>query len=83
VTLGIGAFLGMFLGKKNVFQDEGDGYAKVHHKSSVQFWYKNKKKSTMDIEGSKTRGLFNAVSLVTKLGKTKKIMGKDWINFLY
>jgi hypothetical protein len=43
----------------------------------------------MDIEGSKTSlvtrdtGLFNAVSLVTKLGKTKKIMGKDWINFLY
>jgi hypothetical protein len=28
VTLGIGAFLGMFLGKKNVFQDEGDGYVK-------------------------------------------------------
>ncbi len=37
----------------------------------------------MDIEGIKMslKGLFNAVSLVTKLGKTKKIIGKDWINF--
>jgi hypothetical protein len=44
----------------------------------------------MDIEGIKTslvardtalkrpsQGLFNPVSLVTKLGKTKKIIGKD------
>jgi hypothetical protein len=36
VTLGIGAFLGMFLGKKNVFQDEGDGYGREQdHQNTV------------------------------------------------
>ncbi len=51
-------------------------YPKVHLKSSVQFWYKNKKKSTMDIEGSKMSLVTRDTALKRPFRKNKKDNGK-------